>query len=116
MVDSFFIYLNNLGANFYLALYSSLLILEVRIRVDFWGLLEYCRKWRCIVNIERISNGLYFGFSNWTFRVFSHQNPFLFNLSCAWNRSSLIFYKDVSALFTLGELQPYAYHTRLKFA
>ncbi len=30
--------------------------------------------------------------------------------------SSLIFYKDVSALFTLGELQPYAYHTRLKFA
>jgi hypothetical protein len=31
-------------------------------------------------------------------------------------KSSLIFYKDVSALFTLGELQPYAYHTRLKFA
>jgi hypothetical protein len=24
--------------------------------------------------------------------------------------------KDVSALFTLGELQSYAYHTKLKFA
>jgi hypothetical protein len=30
--------------------------------------------------------------------------------------SSLIFYKDVSDLFMLSELQPYAHYTRLKFA